>query len=94
MLKNGNKKHFDLNHYKISSIRSITEFQLAQISLEKLELRLVISKSLNNHEVEIVNTIMEKFCDKDFVYEIIFCQKIKRANSGKLIQFVSEIKYL
>ena len=91
VLKNGNKKHFDLNHYKISSIRSITEFQLAQVSLEKLELRLVIVKSLNNDEFEIVNTIMEKFCETNFVYEIIFCQKIKRAKSGKLIQFVSEI---
>ena len=92
VLKNGNKKHFDLNHYKISSIRSITEFQLAQISLEKMQLRLVISKSLNDNELDNVNTIMEKFCDKDFVYEIIFCQKIERTKSGKLIQFVSEVR--
>jgi phenylacetate-CoA ligase len=90
-LKNGTKRHFDINHYAISSIRSIVEFQLVQISFEKLQLRLVIAKSLNHDQIDAVNKVMQKICAKDFLYEIIFCEKLERAASGKLLQFISEL---
>jgi phenylacetate-CoA ligase len=92
ILKNGDKKQLDFSHYRLSAIRSIIEFQLAQISFEKLELRLVISKALIDDELNIINTMMQKSFSKNFEYEIIFCEKIARTMSGKLMQFVSEIK--
>ena len=92
ILKNGDKKQLDFSHYRLSAIRSIIEFQLAQISVEKLELRLVISKALSDEELNIINTMMQKSFSKNFEYEIIFCEKIARTMSGKLMQFVSEIK--
>lgn len=91
-LKNGDKRQLDFSHYRLSAIRSILEFQLAQISLEKIELRLVVSKEFTDADLDFINKMMQKSFGKDFEYEIIFCQQIPRAISGKLMQFISELK--
>jgi phenylacetate-CoA ligase len=94
VLKNGNKRQIDFSHYRLSAIRSIREFQLVQRSLEKIELRLVVTNQFTSTELESINQMMKNTFSKDFGYEINFFEQLPRTKSGKLMQFISELNLL
>ena len=91
ILKSGERRRIDLSHYRVSAIRQIREFQLAQTGPDRIELRLAVSAPLNNEDLTLLNAIMANSFGADFAWEIVFLDSIPKTASGKLLQFVNEV---
>jgi len=90
-LRSGERRRLDLEHYKISQIRAVKEFQLVQLSLEKMELRLVVSGNLTRGEWDILEEVMRRSFEGYLEWFIVIVDSLPRTPAGKLRQFVSEI---
>jgi phenylacetate-CoA ligase len=91
IFKTGEKRRVDLDHYKICNIEVIKEFQLIQKTKEKLELHMVVTRPLNENEIERLNKVKNYSTARDLEWEFIFVDSIKRTAAGKLMQFISEV---
>ena len=67
------------------------EFQLVQLSLEKMELRLVVSGNLTRGEWDILEEVMRRSFEGYLEWSIVIVDSLPRTPAGKLRQFVSEI---
>jgi phenylacetate-CoA ligase len=90
-LSSGVKRRVDIEHYKISEIRAVREFQLVQTSIERVELRLVTSRKLDHAEIERVGGVMRKSFDGYLEWGVVFVDSLPRTAAGKLRQFRSEV---
>ena len=91
ILQNGEKRRFDLDHYKICNIESIREFQLIQKTKERLELHLVTTRLLNKNELDRIENVKQNSIARDLQWDLVFVDEIKRTAAGKLRQFISEV---
>jgi phenylacetate-CoA ligase len=91
ILKTGERRPVNLGHYRISAIREIREFQLAQTDLERIELRLAVSAPLKDQDLTLLNGIMAKSFGTHFAWQIVFMDVIPKTASGKLLQFVNAV---
>jgi phenylacetate-CoA ligase len=89
--KNGEKRRVDLDHYKICNIEAIKEFQLIQKTKEKLELHMVVTRPLNQNEMERLDKVRIHSTARDLEWKFVFVDSIKRTAAGKLRQFISEV---
>ena len=80
-----------MEHYKISEIRAVREFQLVQTSLHRVELRLVTSRPLDQAEMGQVGGIMKKSFDGYLEWGVVSVDALPRTAAGKLRQFLSEV---
>ena len=90
-LPSGERKRVALDHYQISGIRAVREFQLVQTSLERAELRIVISCPLDDAEMEKLNGVMKKLLEGHLEWAIVIVEALPRTVAGKLMQFRSEV---
>ncbi len=90
-LRSGEKKRVHTGHYRISAIRAVREFQLVQTSLETIELRLVVSRALNEEENKVLEEVMKKSFGGYLKWTIVFVESLPRTSAGKLMQFRSEV---
>jgi phenylacetate-CoA ligase len=90
-LPSGERRRNDLNHYKISKIGAVREFQLVQTSREHIELRIVVSKDLDAEERETLDAVMKKSFEGRLEWSIATVDSLPRTPAGKLMQFRSEI---
>ena len=90
-LPSGARRRVDLEHYKISEIRAVREFQLVQTSRDRVELRLVISRQLDPAEAEQVEGVVRKSFDGYLEWGVAFVDSLPRTPAGKLRQFRSEV---
>jgi phenylacetate-CoA ligase len=90
-LKSGERRRVTYNSYRLSSIPAILEYQLAQISLGEIELRLVVSRDLSAAELENVTSILTSAFGDAFAVHLRFCASLPRTAAGKLRPFVSEL---
>jgi phenylacetate-CoA ligase len=91
MLRTGTKRRVNIEHYKISAIRSVREFQLVQTSLDHVELRVVVSQVLSSEEREKIDAVMRKSFEGHLDWSMVIVESLPRSPSGKLRQFISEI---
>jgi phenylacetate-CoA ligase len=90
-LPSGVRRRVDLEHYKISAIRAVREFQLVQTSRERVELRLVTSRQLDRAESDQVEAVMGKSFDGHLAWGVVSVDSLPRTPAGKLRQFRSEV---
>jgi len=90
-LINGEKRRFDLDHYKICDIEVIREFQLIQKTKERLELHLVSTRPLNENELNRIKKVKNNSIARDLQWDLIYVDHIKRTAAGKLRQFITEV---
>jgi phenylacetate-CoA ligase len=91
ILKTGERRSVDLQHYRISAIREIREFQLAQTGPERIELRLAVSSPLKEENLAFLNGMLAKCFGADFAWQIVYLDAIPKTPSGKLLQFVNAV---
>lgn len=91
LFKTGEKKRVDLDHYKICNIEAIKEFQLIQKTKEKLELHMVVTRPLDQSEMERLDKVRIHSTARDLEWKFVFVDSIKRTAAGKLRQFISEV---
>jgi phenylacetate-CoA ligase len=89
ILKSGERLRVDLSHYRISAIREIREFQLAQIGPDRIELRLAVSAPLKDADLALLNGLLTKSFGAHFGWQIVYLDVIPKTASGKLLQFVN-----
>ncbi len=90
-LKSGEKIRVNLSHYRICLIGAVREFQLIQKNLETIELRVVTSRPLDGEELGKLRELIEKPYGKHFTCLVSIVERLPRSQSGKLLQFVSEV---
>ncbi len=78
--------------YALAAIAAIREYQVAQIELDRIEVRLVVARPLTDGEKAQVQTIMAGEFGHEFRIELTFPASIRRTEAGKLRTFVSELK--
>jgi phenylacetate-CoA ligase len=91
ILQSGERLRVDLSHYRIAAIREIREFQLAQTSPTRIELRLAISAPLKDEDLNSLHAMLSKSFGTNFGWRIVYLDAIPKTASGKLLQFVSEV---
>jgi phenylacetate-CoA ligase len=90
-LPSGLRRRVDMGHNKITEIRAVREFQLVQKSLQRVKLRLVTSRKLDQAEMEQVEGVMKKSFEGYLERGVVFVDALPRTAAGKLRQFLSEI---
>jgi phenylacetate-CoA ligase len=93
LLKSGERIRGHVNHYRISKISAVREFQLVQKNLASIELRLVTSRPLDADEMEYIYELVEKPYGRYFKCSVSIVERLPRTQSGKLLQFVSEMNF-
>lgn len=91
VLPSGERRRVHLNHYRLSGILAIREFQFAQISLARVDLRLVVARPLTVAEMEQVRALTRASFGADFQVDITFHESLPRTAAGKLRPFISEL---
>ena len=91
VLRSGDKRRVYIEHYKISAIRAVREFQLVQTSLDRVELRIVVARPLDGEEKEKIDAVLKKGFEGYLEWSIVLVEALPRTSSGKLLQFRSEI---
>jgi len=90
-LPSGERRRVNLNHYGLSSINAIREFQLVQHSLTHIELKLALARPLTVEEHEKIDGIFKKEAGDVFQTSVTFHESLERTAVGKLRAFVSHI---
>ena len=90
-LRSGEKKRVHAEHYRISAIRAVREFQLVQTSFETIELRLVVSRALDADEREELDDVLRSAFEAYLKWSVVFVDSLPRTSAGKLMQFISEV---
>ncbi|MFO1023954.1 MAG: hypothetical protein U1E70_02120 [Acetobacteraceae bacterium] len=88
-LPDGRTRRTDMNHYKLSLITAITEFQIVQRSTERIEIRLVLNRPLTPDEDAQLHAIALAEFGPELQIDVTVVDSIARAPSGKLRTFVS-----
>ena len=78
--------------YALAAIAAIREYQVAQVGLDEIEVRLVIARPLTDAERAQVEALMAAEFGGEFRIELAFPASIARTEAGKLRTFVSELK--
>ena len=90
-LPSGERRRVNLNHYGLSSINAIREFQLVQHSLTHIELKLALARPLTPEEHQKIDGIFKKEAGDVFQTSVTFHESLERTAVGKLRAFVSHI---
>lgn len=91
-LPSGRRRRLDTGHYVMSKIPAIREYQIVQRSVQRIEVLLVVSQPLTEHEEQAVYAILTEEIGPEFRYELRYCELIARTAQGKLRPFISEVK--
>lgn len=78
--------------YALAAITAIREYQVAQVALDRIEVRLVVGHKLTEAEQAQVLGIMAGEFGPEFRIELAYPDAIRRTEAGKLRTFVSELK--
>jgi len=90
-LPGGRRRRVDTGHYRISEIPAVREFQIAQRTRERIEVRLVLARSLTDTEIATIHDVLEKEFGPGFTFGLITQDHIARTEAGKLRAFVSDL---
>ncbi len=92
VLRSGERRRVDVNHYGVSAIAPVMEFQFEQSDYDNLELKLVVSRPLTAEERERLDSIVAAIAQRGpFQTKVTFHDALERTEVGKLRPFVSRI---
>lgn len=78
--------------YSLAAITAIREYQVAQVGVDRIEVRLVTARGLTDAEEARVRAMMAGEFGPEFRIELTYPASIIRTEAGKLRTFVSELK--
>lgn len=90
-LPSGRRRRVNINHYRLSSISAVREFQLVQNSLNEVELKLALSRPLTPDELTVINTILDRETEGLFETRLTYHDALPRTSTGKLRAFISHL---
>ena len=90
-LPTGLRRRVNLNHYRLSAISAIREFQLVQNTTTHIELKLALARPLTQAETDIINEVLKKEAGDVFETSVTFHDALERTAVGKLRAFISHI---
>ena len=90
-LRSGQSIRADTHHYAIARIPPVIEFQIVQRTLDRLEIRLVARRPLDESEAERLKAALARQGGETFEVEITYCQSIDRPESGKFRSFICDV---
>ncbi len=88
VLRSGERRRVDVNHYRLSAIPAVMEFQLEQSDYDNLELKLVVARPLTPDEREQVDRVVAQASGGLFQTKVTFHEALERTEVGKLRPFV------
>ncbi|THD50131.1 MAG: phenylacetate--CoA ligase family protein [Bradyrhizobium sp.] len=88
VLRSGERRRVDINHYGLSAIPAVMEFQFEQSDYETLELKLVLARPLTEREQARVDVVLKQAAAGVFQTRLTFHEAIERTEVGKLRAFV------
>ena len=87
----GRRRRFFFDHYALSKIRAVKEYQVIQRSLHRIDVLLAIARPLTDDEISQVRAIMAKDVGTGFEIDLSYCDRIPRTAAGKLRPVRSEL---
>ena len=90
-LPDGRRRRTDFNHYRLSGIQAVHEYQIIQRSRTRIEIMLVTARPLTAEETATVQAIMAAEFTEGFTFDISEVASIKRTEAGKLRPFLSDL---
>lgn len=90
-MPDGVRRRVDTGYYRISAIPAVREFQIAQLALDRIELRLALARPLTADETATVKDVLVKEFGAEFQFAITVHDSITRTEAGKLRAFVSDL---
>ena len=88
VLRSGERRRVDVDHYRLSSMRAVMEFQFEQTDYDNLELKLVVARPLTPAEREQVEHIVAQAAAGQFQTKVTFHDALERTEVGKLRPFI------
>jgi phenylacetate-coenzyme A ligase PaaK-like adenylate-forming protein len=88
VLRSGERRRVDVDHYRLSSMRAVMEFQFEQTDYDNLELKLVVARPLTPAERERVDHIVAQAAAGQFQTKVTFHDALERTEVGKLRPFI------
>jgi len=90
-MPDGTLRRADTGFYRVSAIPAVREFQLAQRTRDRIELRVVLARPLTSAETAAIHTVLTEEFGPGFSFDIAVRDHIPRTEAGKLRVFVSEL---
>ena len=87
----GRRQQFFLDHYSLSKIRAVKEYQVIQKNLQRIEVLLAVARPLTNEEAATVRAVLVAALGTDFEIDLSYCERIPRTAAGKLPPVRSEL---
>ena len=91
-LPTGEKRYAWQSPAKLAEIEPILRYQVAQIALNELEVRLVAKRQLTRAEEDAFRRAVVANLGYDFRFRFVYCSDIPRAPGGKYFVFRSELE--
>ena len=91
VLRSGERRRVDINHYRLSKIAAVMEFQFVQNDYEQLELKLAVARSLTPAELEQVDRVLSLASGGLFETKVTLHDSLERTEVGKLRPFVCRL---
>jgi len=89
--RSGHKRRVDINHYSMSSITAVKEYQIVQESYDQLELKVAVSRPLTIQEDAKIKRCAELLARNEFDISVTYHNELPRTAAGKLRPFISKI---
>jgi len=93
-LPDGTLRRTDFNHYRLSQIQAVREYQIVQRTRTSIDILLVTARPLTASETAEVRTIMAAEFTEGFTLAITEVPAIARTEAGKLRPFRTELPTL
>jgi phenylacetate-CoA ligase len=90
-LRSGERRRVDVNHYRLSKISAVMEFQFVQNDYDHLELKLAVARPLTPAELEQVDRVLSLASGGLFETKVTFHDLLERTEVGKLRPFVCRV---
>ena len=93
-LPDGTLRRTDFNHYRLSQIHAVREYQIVQRTPTNIEILLVTARPLASEETDEVRAIMATEFTEGFTLTVTEVPAIPRTEAGKLRPFRTELPTL
>ena len=87
-------RQFPEARYVLERIAPIRQFQLTQKTVERIEVKLAVSRPLTGEEEVETRAVLTDRLRYAFDFDFVYVDEIKRAANGKFFEFQSEVSAL
>ncbi len=87
---NGERRRPDIQHYPLSRIAKLREFQMIQRSRTRVEMLMIVARPLDQTEETMVREALAKTFGPNLTFDLTYVETIPRTQAGKLRPFICE----